>query len=483
MAGNSVKLGVLQRFDLQDANRIQEYSYDYQQKVLGELFGEATGCLQSFFVSEVNTSTYYFKLAQFSFLGKELLNGQYRSYEASFDPSDLANPVADGVISYASLRSTVQAYRDTQSALPPAPSSESFVAGTHGQYYPFLWARIVEVEDQEEPRRFWDALQNIEVVDNVNTRIRYGVEFTFSRNAPSQGAGFGWAKVGQIREWALSGTTVIANSNSLKPLLIADDILVREEDTLVSSSFSTTYSGLSGVLNILSRALQQLSDDGVSDSSLSPDKKWYEQPRYSLSGLATRVDDLFVIGDNRRQELEDSLQRATITYLYSNSISGAVVFFGKNDSENVFLVEGDMNYRFARDNGESAGTAINDMSPSNKQLTASNIVIQLPASLNGKRIHSCNATFISPNHSGDLMAAGQAGVVNTLYPMNYLRNLSDDASLTYNNFTYVREETFVDQNHNEITAPALLFSIYPANVFNAADIRFAFQIELIIDAN
>lgn len=483
MSGNKIKLGVLQRFDLQDANRIQDYSYDYQERVLGELLGTARGCAQSFFVSERNTSSHYFKLGQFSFIGYALSNGEFRAYQAHYDPTDVANPSGTGEISYASVRSLVQTYLSSQGSLPPNPESASFVEGTHGQYYPFLWARIVEVEDQEEPRRFWDSIQNAETTQTVDTRIRYGVEFTFSRLAPSQGSGLAWVKVGQLREWGVSGGTVTSTANTLKPIMITDEVLYRTEDALLSQDFSSIHSGIAHSLNVLSLAMQQLSDNGVSDSSLAPAKKWYEQPRYSISGLATRIDDLFNITENRRQELEDSLQRATITYLYSRSAGASTVFFGKNDSENMFLTQGDMNYRFARDNGEVSGTGLNAMAPSNRQLTASNIVIQLPEALNGKRIHSCNGTFISPAHVGDLMASGIPGVVNTSFPMSYLRNLSDDASLVYSNFTYVREETFVDINHNEITAPALLFSIYPANVFNASDIRFAFQIELIIDAN
>ena len=475
MAGNKVKFHTLERLDINDIEAIQTNIEDYDVSSLGHLVG-AEGCLSAFSTGTINNTSNYFTISDFSFLTR-LTGATKQARVGIYDNSNSLNSPSTNQINFATYKTLTQSYYNSNTALPPAPSSSSFVEETHGTYYPFIWAKAIEVETDNDSRRFWSVSLGQEVTQNVNTRISQATQVTISPNRPTTGD---WSKVGRIYAWSVSGATV--SLQQVRALHITDSLLnLPSQNNAITTYGSDT--GLRLTFYALTQALNTMLNNGSSDPSGVVETNWYAAPARSLNGLSKYVDTYidFLVGSDNTTRKDNS--KVTISYLFANnSTTGSTIFFGKNDSDNDFTVTGDLNYTFAAANGVAAGTQVDSMSANNKAITCSNIVIRLPEIALGKKIHSLNLNLISPNSSGDLMS-NTPGVVNSIYDLKTLRYLSDDASLVYNNFTYVREETFKDINHNTITAPAILLNISPNSFASAADIRFCLQVELTLDLN
>lgn len=471
MAGNKVKFHTLERLDINDVEAIQNNIEDYDISSLGHLMG-TEGCLSAFSTSSINNTSNYFTLSDFSFLTRYSSGGTKESRVGIYDNTNSLNSPSTNQVSFTTYKTLAQAYYNANTALPPAPSSSSFVEETHGTYYPFIWAKAVQVETDNDTRRFWSVSLGQEVTQNVNTRISQATQLTISPNKPTTGD---WSKVGRLYAWSVSGGTV--SLQQIRAIHITDNLLnLPSQNNAINAYGADT--GLRLTFAAITQALNTILNDGSYDPTGVEETNWYGSPNRSLNGLSKYVDtyvDFLVGSDN---SIRSSNSKAVISYLYGTD----QVFFGKNDSDNDFTMTGDLNYTFAAANGVAPGTSVNDMNTSNKAITCSNIVIRLPESTIGKKIECLNLHFITPNSVGDLMS-NTPGVINTNYNMRALRYLSDDASLVYNNFTYVREETFKDINHNTITAPAILINISPNTFATAADMRLCLQIELTLDRN
>ena len=479
MAGNKVKFHSLERLDLNDIEAIQDNVEIYDLQSLGELVG-AEGLLSTFATPVINNTENYFTLTDFTVLtrGQDTLK---RGDVCIYDNTNSLNNPSSNRINFTSFKAVVQSYYNSASLLPTAPSSESFNELTGRVYYPFIWARSIEVETSLDTRRFWSVSLGQEVSDTVSTEKVKAVQIIVSATKPLEQGGLPWGKIGQIYAWSVTGGVV--SLQTIKPYLLADNLLVTPSQSLTVDNFGYT-GGIKNAFSAITTALTRIQDGGTNDTDSFPAKSWHEAPVYSLSGLRGRIDDVQASTGASIISLNKKLSRATISYLYSyNSIDNINVFFGKNDLENNISISGDVNYTYAAAAGVAPGTALSSMSSANRSIACANLVIKLPESALGKRIESLNCYFVSPNFAGDLMAAGGNGLAATTFPMNYLRYLSDDASLVYNNFTYIREETYKDVNHNSITGPAILLNLYPSAAFTASDMRFNFQIELIIDMN
>ena len=188
--GERVKWSNLERVDLVDMDAVSTLQQQNQARALAAL-------LDNFAGNEVSPPARGGLLSRLDYDGT--------TTTVTFGPMTLfyaANGGAGAVFRY-----------DLSEPHHAALSTASLDFSAHtGGPRPFVWARRVPVETDEEPRRFWDELTEAEYTDNVATRVREVVELGLSPvgddNAEPAGGASGWFRVAR----ATSVTTAVVLS-------------------------------------------------------------------------------------------------------------------------------------------------------------------------------------------------------------------------------------------------------------------------------
>ncbi len=198
---NKVKFHALERLDLVDVNALQDNMYTYMAKAFGNLIGNANGLLQLPDTITIDTSNELIVFGDFIYIEAQ----DDIDYADSFENRMIAHDasLANGLCSYDSALQDVQTYYDNNNNTLPVFSSNPSL-------FPLIWVRKRVLDASQDNRRFWDTSNNVETTNNVNTRIKYAVDFLLSATTPAGG----YTAIGRIIDWDVTGNTVELPTNS-----------------------------------------------------------------------------------------------------------------------------------------------------------------------------------------------------------------------------------------------------------------------------
>lgn len=322
MSGKKVLFQVLERLDLVDLRGIQDLAHSYIDQVGGGVFGEAKGVLKPPTTITINNTTDLITFSDFTYLANQ---DDTESTEGntidlvSFDAQSSNN----GSLSFDDLKTSVQTYYTNNSnTLPPSPTETAFNQGTHGQYYPYIFARRLDYEGTQDNRRFWSVANGNEVSQNINTRSEFGCDFLLAdtlTSAPSV-TGSQWTPIGRIFNWTVNTNVVSLGSalvDGIKIYSVLDDVITFEGNELIdnTTTLPNAYASLiqNGALKGLGRILKQMvkfvnvdgSDDANTPATVTA-RSYFTQPKYSLNAVAPFLDFLNV-NKERRQYKHSSI--------------------------------------------------------------------------------------------------------------------------------------------------------------------------------
>lgn len=287
-----IVLHPLERLDLVDVYGLQDLVSKNIADAIAGISGQVHGLLRKWSSLSVNNTTDLITFNDFAFQGLLRQNDTqqegWSSYIGIFDASSDTN----GTCSFDEVKTLVQTYVTSVNRLPPTPNSESYVEETHGQYYPYIWARSVYGNSVQASRRFWSVGDNQENTQLVNTRVVEAVNFKVG--TPDSVTGNQWAKIGRIVSWTNTGGVVSLSASGVKGYMIFDDMITAVTDgsgVLVDSGFAG-LGGIAAGIEYLCNSLNTLVSSGQADDRTS--NQYYplyfnSQPYLSLGGLITEV--------------------------------------------------------------------------------------------------------------------------------------------------------------------------------------------------
>lgn len=513
MAGNKVKFHTLERLDLTDVEALQNNRQAYDHYALGELVGLGEGCLRPWTATvdnEANTVSF----TDFSFISASQ-DLDREAYIQSYDASDSANLPSGGEVSFEAALAIAQAYRSSNGALPPAPNEAykaSFVEATHGAFYPFLWARAFEVEDNQDQRRFWSAAAAQEVTSVVNTRKSYKVELTFSYNRPSIGDGLAWSKVGRITSWASVGGVV--SLATVTPYMLADFVLNIDPfvDSLTIEPYADGIGGLAHALRLLKNKVEQFYRDGGEDGAeFYTDLNFNQQPRLSLQGLDAYARRTYEQGlANTLTKRKESIKITGMVRYKVGATGGAddieiysadIVNSG-TDAEYFADINNVLDYNFDYEYAEGTGSytpgtplEVGDFAiAGHRATTACAGIFVLPESLLGKKVKSISVEPISIgryqeptlmfNQNGGLYSSPQGGFTPTSPQVARIIDTVDELD-SVEDIATIREVSYYNSSLEQQTVVGVKVQLFQPGVFVpvTADYGVAYKITLVLDIN
>lgn len=285
MSGKKVKFHALERVDKIDIEALQDLAHKDIDDQIGNICGDVEGLLTPLSYTVNNDETIGWN--DFVFLGKYVESDNNTnsrpSYVGKYE-SNNANNVNDSFDGY---KTHVQNQYNVNTALPAAIG----VAGWDSGFYPFVWARVVEYDGAQSTRRFWSVADADEISAAVDTRIETSVEIKIDHNRPLDDSPYKWAKIGQLREWEVTGGVVNLKSTGVYAWGLSDDLLDFNDapEKLVGDlGFDPINRGLRSAFRTLLGLMNQMLDNGTQDSKSTVNRKDWEQPYLSLQGLYHR---------------------------------------------------------------------------------------------------------------------------------------------------------------------------------------------------
>lgn len=263
-----IKFSSLQRFNLEDASDLQglvdeQLTLENYGLKGGSLTSTLTGgmILSPFSANSVgagtSSPTAWIALNPFSFM---LPNGEV-----------IQHTNAALQISYSTLRSD-------------AISANAARIG-------YLWGNYNDVDTENEPREFWDALSEAEVVQNVNTRTVKTPTFviTTTSGQPAAIAGRLWTRLATVTVSASGGTFKVVNTSAIKQYNEMPGMQYYKPLEVTSTTSSTRF-GLGTYWNNIEEMFYKLITNGSADDANKTALGYGANPQYSLQGLKYEID-------------------------------------------------------------------------------------------------------------------------------------------------------------------------------------------------
>lgn len=295
MSEKKVDFHPLERLDLIDVDAIQAQVYEYARFAFGNALGTHSGGLlrkpASFSIDTTNDLLNFGDFVFITSIEDSTVNQANTSEIVVVDSSESIH----GTCSVDAIRTLVQSYYNSNSALPPAPNESNFLP-QYGIYYPYVWVRAVDADILTDARRFWSITNAREDSQNVNTRKKRAVEFQVSLTQPSAD----YVKIARIFRYTIANNIVFIDPANVEYILLADEYFTPPSNFVLSqlNTLDTTKGGLSDVISILQKQIDDIRTNGVNDSlyvgssGVSRETLFANQPNLSLDGLADRTYQL-----------------------------------------------------------------------------------------------------------------------------------------------------------------------------------------------
>lgn len=289
----------LERLDIVDVEGLQNLAHSAGESLAGALLGEnSAGLAEGFSTLTIDTLNDRIYFGDFSFVGRMVDsegNGKHRP--AWLGKFSSANP-SNGDCVFATYRSLVQAYYNTNGVLPPSPTSASFDAALHGSFYPYIFVRPVVTEGSAASRRVWDVSSNSEVTSSINTRSAAHYEFTLAtmfEGTPVSDNEFAWTRIASIKLWDLNVNTVRLTSFGVARYFFSDNMIgVAGAGRVAEDTHSAAVrtGGVGGAISWILAHIDAMKSGGTADVAARPSVARYNLPLYSMSDLGYRLDEL-----------------------------------------------------------------------------------------------------------------------------------------------------------------------------------------------
>lgn len=330
---NKVKFHALERLDLVDVNALQDNMYTYMAKAFGNLIGNANGLLQLPDTITIDTSNELIVFGDFIYIEAQ----DDIDYADSFENRMIAHDasLANGLCSYDSALQDVQTYYDNNNTLPVFSSNPSL--------FPLIWVRKRDLDSSLDNRRFWDTSNNVETTNNVNTRIKYAVDFLLSATTPAGG----YTKIGRIIDWDVTGNTVELPTNSdqsIELYTFADSIYFSNGSYYLENS--SEYNGMANqmggglelALKTIRKQIVDIRGNGSADAGIP------STPTSPFNGLPyLSLDALYQRGSNLEDRLNNNKKGSVIFTLISDPANDSHTIetdFYTNTNEGSILSSG-----------------------------------------------------------------------------------------------------------------------------------------------
>lgn len=311
MSERKVLFHVLERLDLIDVDALQFQVLDYLAQALGNLMGrdQVSADLIGGMLAKPSTVTvvngvnnaYTIGFSDFTYVemnGDSPVTRSRQSRVVTFDSSESFHGVCD----FATSRAQVQTYYNANSALPPVGGQDaSYLEGTHGVYYPFIWARSSQVTSAQDSRRFWSVQNGQEITSTVATRSDRAVSFQVQYLKPVGD----WVRIGRVVNWTLNGSTVELAAAGVIFMNLVDALLPLPTFGGGANEFPSYYdqydsvndasdsSGLLACFKAIQNEMGLMRSGGSNDSTYgTTNTNMTRAPRLSLDGLFDRTSDL-----------------------------------------------------------------------------------------------------------------------------------------------------------------------------------------------
>lgn len=299
--GDRVRTEPNERVDQVDFDALQHLVYSYVSEAFGALVGEGSGCLTTPTLSYSNNGTNWF-----IHIGPFQLYYSFRSRRSTGDYIDDANDKdAGGTNKIKAIRGAILTHDPTESGQVSTLDVTAWVAAAQAIWnfttqvftttpplavMPFLWARPVLVDDDDDARRKWDVGSSAEVPVTIKTRRRVRVEFRVAATQPAVPTTAGvpdeptWIKIGRFSSWALD--TDYDATNRLgpeQPVLWPKSVwdgddwfeFTREPGTSTFDGNSGNTGGADGTLQQYGLPPESFVSDGqILPSNSTPSTKW-----------------------------------------------------------------------------------------------------------------------------------------------------------------------------------------------------------------
>lgn len=351
MSLKKVVLHPLERLDIVDADALQDLAHAAVFDVAQGLAGSpsAAGLSRPWSSATVNNTTGLIAFSDFSMFLREV-DGEGNSVSLPMVYAKFKSSLAgNGTCSFAATKTLVQAYYNTNGALPPVPGDESFDISTHGQYYPYIYARPVVAETDSASRRFWSAADADEITQSVATRTGTTFQFTIvdSSSVPDAPAsGYAWTRIGGINQWTVSADVVSLSSSGVTKFYFAESALGVSGAGVVASDFHSGIStgGMLGAVAWIMDHIEAMKTNGTEDSLDRPVLARSDVPRSSMSDLDYRLTEA-----ESDIALLQSTQHLTSSVVCRIQYPGASPYFPTlaftQGSSNSFDMTPSLNYR------------------------------------------------------------------------------------------------------------------------------------------
>jgi hypothetical protein len=327
MSGDHVRLESQERLDLEDARALQDLVYAYASRALGDVLGAGSGCVSPFqYEHDDDGAEFWINLQGFAFyhskgdqtrqeptgIGQPEASvfSTWRGGVVTFDPTKQSAKV-----DYTTARNAARAYATGHGGDTPPEGTANAL--------PWLWARPIWVDEDEDARRKWSMDLKTEVPVTINTRERQRVEFVFADSLPDPGLGEPFVKIGKVTSWAfLAGAPNHANVSRISMwdsqalldwtgetdslfdteefgrtsavgMLHGKNLLGAADGTNLLGAYPDDHRdlGLIRIFWLLRNRFRRAVSYGTADPAGTTQKGWLHIPKYSLRGLARLIDN------------------------------------------------------------------------------------------------------------------------------------------------------------------------------------------------
>lgn len=421
----------LERLDIIDVDALQDLAHNASQDYAGALLGSssAVGLVNIYRTVAVDNATDLIAFEDFTFLGRRTdTDGNAKQFPAFMGKFSGAS-VSNGDCNFASFKSLVQSYVNANGVLPPTPLDTDFDVEVHGSFYPYIYIRPVLTETSTASRRFWSVADAAEITDTVSTRTGVYFEFTLSPilSTVVSDSEFPWTRIGGIAAWSVSDANVVSlPAAGVSPYFFTDAMIgVASSGRVAANTHGAAIrqGGLTGAIAWIMAHIDSMKAGGTDDvEAETPAVQRYELPKYSMSNLGYRLDDLTSRVD--ALQLVDSstlmLQMTFNTNYPTISVSA--------DPSNTFTITPYINYRPIRTLIERLeGVSIESFGASewSTHISSSSIYLPILASLSlqvpeayRNKHYMLTITPIFSDQGGDFVGTG-TDVFNTTKYMEF----------------------------------------------------------------
>jgi hypothetical protein len=471
MANKKIKFQTLQRFDLKDANELQEGVISNIKGVAKAFNGHSNSELVSGGpIKKVTVTGVSSGVVTFGPL--DVLSGNSEEV-ITLSQDDVDNGLTQ--IDIQSLHATYISQRDAGNAM------------TGIYFYAYPLSEDVDVET----RQFYSVIDAIPENRSIATRERRRLTFFAQINNPSYNIvdanGNAPIYLGHVLD-----ANILDNNNS--PFVPSnfksssyfskyygagnnyDDTGLPnagENDFTGNDTLSdgNTYAGIRLPFERLRRQLNRIVSYGTSDyadtETLSVDAK----PVYSLQGLYRLITFFDNLLSNRITALE-GVKSATIYYEFTtDDITGVESHnIYKNDDDNDFDVDLTFNWQLIQDEGRLAfPQSLPGIAGDTGAVEAvySNVVLTLPDDYLAAKIISISATPINYGLTGG--GVSDAGSIDRSVQDRWpeVGRVLPDGTNSYTGHNQINALTWLTQNGTSDSGPALFFKVGPSDAFTA----------------